>query len=169
MALLASPSNGHAINLSSGPARGCSSFSHLDSGPPAWRREGAQFSLGTGSWAHLSSAGEAKTKLQSGLLLEEGRTITIRKSWINPKEKTWASRRVICWTGTSPHLPSTSPLLISVTYQSLAPYSRLPLDLSGLSHFLLLLPHEAGATSFSLILGSGIYPKNVRPNLSSTF
>lgn len=29
--------------------------------------EGAQLSVGTGSWAHLPSAGEAGTTLQSGL------------------------------------------------------------------------------------------------------
>lgn len=58
MALLATPSNVCAINLSSRPARGSSSFSHLASGPPACREEG-QLSTSTGFWAQLPSSGEA--------------------------------------------------------------------------------------------------------------
>lgn len=74
MALLATPSNVCAINLSSRPARGSSSFSHLASGPPACREEG-QLSTSTGLWAQLPSSGEATIKSiwaplrQAGLLL----------------------------------------------------------------------------------------------------
>lgn len=77
MALLAIPSNVRAISLSSEPATASSRFSHLALRPPAWREEDAQLSVGTGSWAQLQSARQAGTRLQSGLLLETVRTVTV--------------------------------------------------------------------------------------------
>lgn len=74
MALLASPSIGRAIHLSSGPARGSSGFSHLALGPTSMEGAGAQLPIGSGSWAHLPPAGEAEIRLESGLLQE---TVTL--------------------------------------------------------------------------------------------
>lgn len=68
-----------------------------------------------------------------------------------------------CCTGTS-----TFPGLISVTYQSLAPYSGFPSNLSDVSHLLQLLPCEAGATSFNPTLGPRTHLQKVKPNFTPT-
>lgn len=124
MALLASPSNARDINLSSGPARGSNSFSHLAWRPPAWREEVAQLFASTGSWAQLPSAGEAGIRSiwspgdRQDYHWNQEMLGQLQRESLNPQGKFHGN----CWEWDIPLVPLPCSLLILVTYQSLAPY-----------------------------------------------